>query len=177
MLSDWDLQVTTDEYDPHNVLERRPGTVPYMSLDLLESDAWSGNIQHLYRHDLEAIIWVLAWAILCYEDGRRKVPLTMQGWLTGDHSIVSKKKFAFLGWLEKIQPPPSRAQEWILVQALFADLIFARAQRQILKMSADYEGVSEKDAKEVARLHWEVIEKSRLARPLKEVVFASKPQF
>ena len=63
------------------------------------------------------------------------------------------------------------------MQALFADLIFARAQRQILKMSADYEGVSEKDAKEVARLHWEVIEKSRLARPLKEVVFASKPQF
>ena len=48
----------------------RTGTIPFMAIDLLEKEAIQGKVQHLYQHDAESLIWVLAWVCLRYEDGK-----------------------------------------------------------------------------------------------------------
>jgi hypothetical protein len=35
------------------------GTIPFMAIDLLTKDAWSGHIERQYRHDCESFAWVL----------------------------------------------------------------------------------------------------------------------
>jgi len=55
VLNDWDLSY----YRPlsgckgHVAAGERTGTLPFMPLDLLSDEAWKGNVQRLYRHDLE----------------------------------------------------------------------------------------------------------------------------
>ncbi|KAG1805929.1 uncharacterized protein BJ212DRAFT_1389995 [Suillus subaureus] len=40
-----------------------------MALDLLSTDAQQGEVEHLYRHDLESFMWVFAWVVLRYRQG------------------------------------------------------------------------------------------------------------
>ena len=73
VLNDWDLS-----YDGHSGGDEghvaggeRTGTLPFMALDLLSDEAWKGNVQRLYRHDLEGFIWILPWVFLQYEGSER----------------------------------------------------------------------------------------------------------
>jgi hypothetical protein len=53
-----------------------------MALDLL-TEAWKGNVQRLYRHDLEGFIWILPWVFLQFEGKELKIPV-LESWQTGD---------------------------------------------------------------------------------------------
>ncbi|GBE83532.1 hypothetical protein SCP_0505860 [Sparassis crispa] len=65
VLNDFDLTVIREGSE-----ERKPtgkectGTVPFMALDLLMPDYYSGKITRLYRHDLESFVWVLPFVLL-----------------------------------------------------------------------------------------------------------------
>ncbi|KIK43276.1 hypothetical protein CY34DRAFT_40785, partial [Suillus luteus UH-Slu-Lm8-n1] len=45
------------------------GTIPFMALDLL-IDMPEGQVEHMYYHDAESFIWVLAWICLRYDNGK-----------------------------------------------------------------------------------------------------------
>ncbi|KAL1663466.1 hypothetical protein GGF50DRAFT_116049 [Schizophyllum commune] len=94
ILDDWDLAIE----QTHTGLQRT-GTMQFMAFARLESEAWGGyrvhevdgyraceadgyrvhgvadQLQHLYRHDLEAFFYIFAWVLCCYKEGRRLDPL------------------------------------------------------------------------------------------------------
>ncbi|TRM57877.1 hypothetical protein BD626DRAFT_204483 [Schizophyllum amplum] len=102
VLNDWDL-ADTDAYPdtpsppssaftptispPHSPLVTRPlHTIPFASIDLLDAvdRGRGGKVRHLYRYDLEALVWVLTWTVCCYENGMRRQPLPpyMRKWVS-----------------------------------------------------------------------------------------------
>ncbi|KZT73738.1 hypothetical protein DAEQUDRAFT_721192 [Daedalea quercina L-15889] len=48
----------------------RTGTTPFMAIELLEKDYWTGKIERLYRHDLEGFVWVVAYYAWAYDQGQ-----------------------------------------------------------------------------------------------------------
>jgi len=58
VLNDYDLSSTRQDGPSGN---ERTGTVPFMAIDLLREQALEGTVENLYRHDVESLIWVLAW--------------------------------------------------------------------------------------------------------------------
>ncbi|TRM57878.1 hypothetical protein BD626DRAFT_634415, partial [Schizophyllum amplum] len=113
MLNDWDLAETDVLSDvnlspPPSNSRRPPGTpeslaastpptrsasihftrplhpIPFAAIDLLKDSGQRNEIHHLYRHDLEALVWVLVWMVCCYEDGTRREPLPtyMREWVS-----------------------------------------------------------------------------------------------
>ncbi|KAG2741815.1 hypothetical protein P692DRAFT_20840142 [Suillus brevipes Sb2] len=92
----------------------RAGTVPFMAIELLTKDAIEGQVKHLYQHDAESFIWVLAWICLRYEEGqllRKGRPLDQ--WLKVDFEICSEKKIDFLYQsCYKAQPSSSHQSNW-----------------------------------------------------------------
>ena len=72
-----------------------------MALGLLTQKGQRGEVQHLYRHDLELFMWVLVWVALRYKDGQllpRKIPPSRQvdEWATVDAETCGKNKLLFL---------------------------------------------------------------------------------
>jgi len=68
-----------------------------MAIALLSQEAIEGKVEHLYRHDAEAFIWVFTWVCLRYEDGK----LLSQGrplddWLKVGATRCRKEKSDFL---------------------------------------------------------------------------------
>ncbi|KAG0706458.1 hypothetical protein DFH29DRAFT_1022318 [Suillus ampliporus] len=81
VLNDYDLSSLATAFGPQG--NERTGTVPFMALDLLTPEGQQGNVKHLYRHDLESFVWVLAWVSLRYRNGvllpRETRPLDVVG--------------------------------------------------------------------------------------------------
>ena len=95
ILNDWDISTDVRESGQH----RRIGTVEYMAVSLITARrAPSGTIQHLYRHDLEALIWVFVWTISCYADGEKiyAYPHTFDEWDTNMPTVCGNTKGALL---------------------------------------------------------------------------------
>ncbi|KAL1758228.1 hypothetical protein FB107DRAFT_207648 [Schizophyllum commune] len=94
ILNDWD--VSTDVRELGQL--RRIGTVEFMAVSHLTAKALSGTVQHLYRHDLEALIWVLVWAISCYADGEKiyAYPSMFDEWDINKPTVCGITKGAFL---------------------------------------------------------------------------------
>jgi transcriptional regulator of met regulon len=67
VLNDYDLSSLADEPGPRG--NERTGTVPFMALDLLTEEGQRGEVEHLYRHDLESFMWCFAWISLRYKKG------------------------------------------------------------------------------------------------------------
>ncbi|KAG0694105.1 hypothetical protein DFH29DRAFT_838758, partial [Suillus ampliporus] len=67
VLNDYDLS-STQNHSPSG--RERTGMVPFMALDLLTKKAIAGEVEHLYQHDAESLIWVLGWVCLRYEGGK-----------------------------------------------------------------------------------------------------------
>ncbi|KAI5895549.1 uncharacterized protein SCHCODRAFT_02677141 [Schizophyllum commune H4-8] len=112
-LNDWDLTIDSDARTPQTRTGLvKTGTGPYTATDLLTPAAMRGEVQHLYRHDLEAFFYILIWVICCYDEGRRLDPLpkVFTTWTHGTrtacaHGITSacadsKNTFLAKGWLE-----------------------------------------------------------------------------
>ncbi|KAI5895548.1 uncharacterized protein SCHCODRAFT_02619732 [Schizophyllum commune H4-8] len=102
-LNDWDI--SSSLYEPGQC--RRFGTVEFMAVSHLTARAsrltararsHPSTIHHLYRHDLEALIWVLVWTISCYADGEKihAYPPMFSEWDANKPTLCGITKGAFL---------------------------------------------------------------------------------
>src|ERR1700722_13929567 len=90
ILNDFDLAVYEDRTLPSS--KQRTGTRPYMAVDLLEKKA----SKHMYRHDLESMIWVFLKITLDYEDGEEIANAPLRGWQNLGDEAMAEKKSTFL---------------------------------------------------------------------------------
>jgi hypothetical protein len=99
-----------------------------MALDLLTKEGQRGEVEHLYRHDLESFMWVLPCVFLRYKDGELLTSgRPFDEWATKDAETVGEKKSIFLNNLFKFQPPGIDPRMW----SLLADCL------KVLKKEAD----------------------------------------
>ncbi|KAG8952080.1 hypothetical protein FRC03_012271 [Tulasnella sp. 419] len=113
VLNDYDLSTLTPPgCDQGPTGTDRTGTLPFMALDLLEPDALAGEVEHQYRHDFEAFLWVLTWIAHRYQGGEEipKAPFT--SWIA-DHHRCSVEKESYLSRLirNKTLPLPTSSHE------------------------------------------------------------------
>jgi serine/threonine protein kinase len=115
VLNDYDLSSTQQDGPSGN---ERTGTIPFMAIDLLEDVAIEGKVQHLYQHDAESLIWVLAWVCLRYEDGKLRRNRPFNGWLKADAKQCRQEKNDFLiSGRRRAQPSPSHEAAWDVAQS------------------------------------------------------------
>jgi hypothetical protein len=108
VLNDYDLAsmkfVLTDR--------ERTGTVPFMATDLLTEKAMRGEVEHLYQHDAESFIWVLAWVSLRYEDGKlRRNDRTLDDWLIVGAKVGCRERRAWFLQVGRAHEEPSSSHE------------------------------------------------------------------
>ncbi|KAG0700633.1 hypothetical protein DFH29DRAFT_613654 [Suillus ampliporus] len=118
VLNDYDLSslhLSSTQDDSPSGLERT-GTVPFMALELLTEKAIAGKVEHLYQHDAESLIWVLAWVCLRYEDGELlSKPRLLDEWLRVDAMGCREKKNDFLSARldsDDVRPSRSHQETW-----------------------------------------------------------------
>ncbi|KAI6000221.1 hypothetical protein F5J12DRAFT_264809 [Pisolithus orientalis] len=119
VLNDYDLSSLTDFDNPMG--DERTGTMPFMANDLLERDGLGGNVEHLYRHDMESFIYVFIWISLQYKNGILLKPGPLDSWFTTDAHGCIKEKLYFLSAL----PVPDNTNNGTLVLTL-ADFLCQR---------------------------------------------------
>ena len=166
VLNDWDVSPIRTAY-------KRAGTLPFLPLDVLGTSP-TMNLARLYRHDLEAAIWVLTWIVICYDSGEPKIPMYMQKCLINEwQTVVDGRNRLFCEHPK--EPPPSWKEAWPVVQMLFNRAFDERIER----VCAHQDGriVQETGLEEVARCHWKSIESSLIQDDIKAVILASSPQF
>ncbi|TRM57761.1 hypothetical protein BD626DRAFT_464553 [Schizophyllum amplum] len=145
VLNDWDLGIDARELQTHLGFEVT-GTIPFMAIDLLSPEAMRGEVRHLYRHNLEAMIWVFVWIMCCYNAGRsRPVPEEVAEWTKQDPKAArgGKRSFRnnfsrteavnFANLFEGIQPEETDEAEkvWKEHWALVRDLCTHKALPQL----------------------------------------------
>ncbi|KIM29620.1 hypothetical protein M408DRAFT_328837 [Serendipita vermifera MAFF 305830] len=74
----------------------RIGTQPFMALEMLNSIPMKTPQPHLYRHDVEAFLWVVIWVCAHYVKGSERVDAPFKAWAQGDAQNCLKKKLFFL---------------------------------------------------------------------------------
>ncbi|KAI9064557.1 hypothetical protein FKP32DRAFT_1675516 [Trametes sanguinea] len=110
MLLDWDHSLRQLESENEPILifaeARMPDAVPFLAIDLLTPDGLKGNVAVLYRHELESFIWVLIWAVCCYDNGTmiRSAPDGMSNWNVRQPLNCGSLKHAFILRNEAIKP-------------------------------------------------------------------------
>jgi len=121
VLNDWDLSYDSNSGDDEgHVGGERTGTLPFMALDLLTDQAWNGNVQRLYRHDLEGFIWVLPWVFLQFEDSVLTIP-TLEKWQSGDYAECARAK---RGLFSELQSKDIATESWKAEWELTASLLY-----------------------------------------------------
>ncbi|KAG9012900.1 hypothetical protein FRB94_004710 [Tulasnella sp. JGI-2019a] len=71
------------------------GTLPFMALGLLSTRGLNGQVEHLYRHDLESFWWVLVWITFRYRGGKLIQNPPFSEWTHG-LTMCADHKFYFL---------------------------------------------------------------------------------
>ncbi|KAG1721496.1 uncharacterized protein EDB91DRAFT_1275625 [Suillus paluster] len=101
VLNDFDLSSLATTKGPLG--NECTGTVPFMALDLLTEEGLRGEVEHLYRHDLESFMWVLIWVCLRYRKGVLLPPEThpLDAWATTEAKACGKKKYYFIGRISR----------------------------------------------------------------------------
>lgn len=115
VLNDWDLSVIADR---SNNVGEYTGTIPFLASDLLSSKYWKGEVEVLYRHDLESFVWILLWVFVCYRNGKETVPTGMRGWQTANYASCKGARFVFLQEFENYPMPPEWTTEWPILSSL-----------------------------------------------------------
>ncbi|KAI0337827.1 hypothetical protein BDW22DRAFT_1363600 [Trametopsis cervina] len=99
VLNDFDLAITPGQ---SRGLGERTGTTPFMAVDLLCAEFWeTGLITRVYRHDLEGLLWVLAWIVLRLDasnDFKEALsnPFDMNDWTADNVVTVWNSKIGLL---------------------------------------------------------------------------------
>jgi hypothetical protein len=147
VLSDYDL--STFRENQRLPKTDRTGTIPFMAIDLLNDKYWRGEIARVYRHELEAFIWILPFVFLRYNDQKHDPRTLVENWMTSDYEDCARRKFIFLkpSTLPEIERlcKPDYIEQWRLAQHLLSWLI-----RVDLMLSTR----SEHDDFETAATHW-----------------------
>ncbi|KAI6138070.1 hypothetical protein BKA82DRAFT_4250151 [Pisolithus tinctorius] len=94
VLNDYDLSSLASSANP--LSNKRTGTIPFMAIDLLKEDGQDGKVKHLYRHDMESLIYVFIWISLQYKDGKPLNPGPLDSWAKVDARGFAAKKMSFL---------------------------------------------------------------------------------
>jgi hypothetical protein len=89
VLNDYDLASTSTESPQSN---RRTGTKPFIAIDLLDSPP----PPHLYRHDLESLLYVIIWVTSRYHNGAEIENPPFQEWATYTISELKNHKISLL---------------------------------------------------------------------------------
>ncbi|TFY79032.1 hypothetical protein EWM64_g4981 [Hericium alpestre] len=141
ILIDWDVSTPTHEEGV------RTGAPAFLAMDMLGK----ARIPRLYRHDLEAFIWILPWVFLQFQDGRR-ISRVLSSWDSADYNAVRVQKSDILYavkselHLEKTSP---FLQEWPvakrLVYWLFCENV-RRMKAERFQLLANDEKTSTRDA-------------------------------
>ncbi|KAF8808814.1 hypothetical protein BYT27DRAFT_7095882 [Phlegmacium glaucopus] len=123
VLTDFDLSIL--QWEPRVIGTDRTGTIPFMATDLLTDAYWRGLIKRLYRHELEAFIWILPYTFLLYNNGNRTSNKFVDPWRTSDYNTCMKEKSAFQQ--RNLAAAATTVQSgfkefWPLVQLLFRAL-------------------------------------------------------
>ncbi|KAJ8454491.1 hypothetical protein ONZ51_g12993 [Trametes cubensis] len=136
VLNDWDLGIdhAKDPNLTHTGFEVTVRTVPFMAIDLLTQEALDGKVAILYRHDLEALIWVLIWAVCCYDDGKMvyTVPRGIHDWDVRKPLLCGAIKFMFLTRREPIQPASDNWGEGFKLASLLLNFLAGNWARREL---------------------------------------------
>ncbi|KAG8990627.1 hypothetical protein FRB94_004534 [Tulasnella sp. JGI-2019a] len=93
VLNDFDLATMVGA--KHATNSERTGTLPFMALDLLTRKGCNGEVEHLYRHDLESFLWVLVWITFRFQDGKLVEDPPFWEWTQGPEACFTAKA-AFL---------------------------------------------------------------------------------
>ncbi|KAI0646223.1 hypothetical protein C8Q79DRAFT_653819 [Trametes meyenii] len=69
-----------------------------MAIDLLQKEAFNGNVQHLYRRSPENFVWIFIWVLCCYKDGKLLEPLpeAYHSWTLGNAFRCRRSKIDLL---------------------------------------------------------------------------------
>jgi serine/threonine protein kinase len=131
VLNDYDLSSLRITQGPQG--NERTGTVPFMALELLTREGQRGEVGHLYRHDLESFMWVLAWVCLRYKDGKLRISdRPLDEWATQDALKVGKEKSFFLLNFGTFKPRGIDRRIWSLVVACLRELVEQASRRAIV---------------------------------------------
>ncbi|KAL1725822.1 hypothetical protein EV714DRAFT_220517 [Schizophyllum commune] len=101
VLNDWDLACFVNEHGISEAAttQHRTGTGPFMALDLQYVTA-NGKLvpqYHRYYHDLEALFWLLVWAVLHFDiTNKRRLECKMPQWGEGSWSDAASFKTSFI---------------------------------------------------------------------------------
>ncbi|KAG2071116.1 hypothetical protein BDR04DRAFT_523485 [Suillus decipiens] len=63
-----DCHLSSLATDPGPRSNERVGTVPFIAFDLLTEEGQRGEVEHVYRHELESFVWCFTWVSLRYKD-------------------------------------------------------------------------------------------------------------
>ncbi|KAG0698935.1 hypothetical protein DFH29DRAFT_834252 [Suillus ampliporus] len=131
VLNDYDLSSTRHGGSEPSGTERT-GTVPFMAIDLLSQEALDGEVEHVYKHDAESLMWVLAWVCLRYEGGKllgKGRPL--DEWLRVDAIGCSKEKAHFLFVKlsgTNLRPTGSHEENWKIARSCLHSIVLLYAK-------------------------------------------------
>ena len=90
----------------------RTGTVPFMALDLLSTEALAGEVEHDYGHEAEAYFWVGVYDTACYDNGHTIHSAVPAQWNSLGAIAMGKKKLYYLTNLRKHVATPSQKDVW-----------------------------------------------------------------
>ena len=92
-----------------------------MVIDLIHPDP----MEHMYRHDLESLFYVLVWITSRFNDGQEIVDPPLQEWADNDGLLLVKKESFFL---MSMSIPPQQTTQFesfrhciLSIQAMFHD--------------------------------------------------------
>ena len=121
VLNDFDLALFTDDDKDGPTSRQRTGTEPFMAIDLLEDP--SSPPQHLYRHDLESLFYVMVFITTRYDKGKEIKRDALEEWLVQLGTAQAGVKRGFL-----LEPPPSSTDSYKAIEPLVSGLhtLFAR---------------------------------------------------
>jgi len=133
VLNDYDLsslKSKTSAQGPQG--DERTGTIPFMAVDLLTQKGQQGEVQHLYRHDLESFMWVLVWVALRYRNGRLlpRKNRPFDDWATVDAGTCARNKSFFLTTILEYKPFAEDERIWGLIVGCFDVLHTQSARRE-----------------------------------------------
>ncbi|KAH9889101.1 hypothetical protein C8Q73DRAFT_794079 [Cubamyces lactineus] len=137
LLNDWDLGIDhiKDTNSTHTGFEVTVGTVPFMAIDLLTQEALDGEVAVLYRHDLEALIWVLIWAVCCYDNGKMvyTAPQGIYDWDVRKPLVCGDLKRGFLERRPPIQPASNKRGDGAKLAVRLLDYLGGKHLVQVAK--------------------------------------------
>ncbi|KIJ62095.1 hypothetical protein HYDPIDRAFT_30647 [Hydnomerulius pinastri MD-312] len=129
---------------------KRPGTLPFMAIDLLIPEGQAGQTAHLYRHDLESFIWVLTWISLQFSNGVRLKNGVLNKWMKMNTIEAWNVKGGFLRSFRRHTPPAGNEGIWVVAQ--YCLHVLARRIRQLDQLVDDLGFARRKHSDEATKL-------------------------